>query len=370
MLNITYVFVGNRKERYLTNNYESKDFLYGLDYFDKNEFNLQIIEGKLLKFPLRKVLYFFDICFQKILSLPVNTFLFLNFNNFKTLLKTDKLILVNETTLCSIFPVLVFAKIFKNIDVYLFSMGLYSKNIRFPFFKKLHFFFIRLFLFFIKEVFFLGEGEFNKALNIHPQYYNKFKFSPFSIDTDFWVPDDTINIESRKNILFVGNDGNRDTKLFLDIVNICKEFQFTAVTSLPEILNSDLKNLNVIKGSLNSMELTDYEIRKLYIKSKFIILPLKETTQPSGQSVSLQAMSCKRPVLISKTEGLWDKNNLVNNENIFLIETRNPEEWKKKIVELIKNEDLLQKVENQARELVLNKYTLITFTERLLKSIN
>ena len=57
---------------------------------------------------------------------------FISIQNIKILLKTDKLILVNETTYCSLAPLLLIIKLFKRIDVYVFVMGLYSKKLRFP----------------------------------------------------------------------------------------------------------------------------------------------------------------------------------------------------------------------------------------------
>ena len=38
-------------------------------------------------------------------------------------------------------------------------------------------------------------------------------------------------------------------------------------------------------------------------ESKITIIPLKNTLQPSGQSVALQSMANGTPVLISKTDG-------------------------------------------------------------------
>ena len=44
----------------------------------------------------------------------------------------------------------------------------------------------------------------------------------------------------------------------------------------------------------------------MYENSKLTIVPLKNSIQPSGQSVSLQSMSMNTPVIITKTDGFWD----------------------------------------------------------------
>ena len=44
---------------------------------------------------------------------------------------------------------------------------------------------------------------------------------------------------------------------------------------------------------------------------------MKESLQPSGQSVALQSIACGTPVLITKTGGFWDNKNFKDKDNIF-----------------------------------------------------
>ena len=75
-------------------------------------------------------------------------------------------------------------------------------------------------------------------------------------------------------------------------------------------------NVTVHNGSWRSEELDDSFIRKLYHNSSLTILPIKETFQPSGQSVSLQSMSCGTPVMITKTKGFWDNENFIDGKKL------------------------------------------------------
>ena len=75
-------------------------------------------------------------------------------------------------------------------------------------------------------------------------------------------------------------------------------------------------NVTVHNGSWRSEELDDILLES-YINSSLTILPIKETFQPSGQSVSLQSMSCGTPVMITKTKGFWDNENFIDGKNIF-----------------------------------------------------
>ena len=64
MTNITYVFSGNRKNRYLDENYEAKEFFYGLHNFSSEEYNLEIIEPSNNKFLFRRLILLIDDFFK------------------------------------------------------------------------------------------------------------------------------------------------------------------------------------------------------------------------------------------------------------------------------------------------------------------
>ena len=373
MTNITYVYSGKRKNRYYQKKYEAREFFYGLNLFDNENINLEIIEPISSNFPPKIIFKYLDKIFQKIFNLPVYMNVFISIQNIKILLKTDKLILVNETTYCSLAPLLLIIKLFKRIDVYVFVMGLYSKKLRFPVLKKIHFLLIKLFNTSVKKLMFLGEGELKKAIKIHKSNKNKFLLFPFSIDTEFWndlqhdKKDD--EIQSRDTILFVGNDGNRDADLFLKIVENLKDLNFTAITNIDNLLNSKLPNLSVIKGSYGSSNLSDTELKQYYLNSKLVILPLKESSQPSGQSVTLQALSCGRQVMISDTEGFWDRSSFKNNINIYFVKENNYKSWSKKIIQVLSDEKSLKTTQKLGQELVFNLYTLENFKIRLFEII-
>ena len=57
------------------------------------------------------------------------------------------------------------------------------------------------------------------------------------------------------------------------------------------------------------------DLRRLYNSAAAVIAPLKDVHQPSGYSVTLQAMSCGKPVILSNIKGLWDRELLIDCEN-------------------------------------------------------
>ena len=74
---------------------------------------------------------------------------------------------------------------------------------------------------------FLSNGEFETAVSKFSKFSQKFKFLPFSIDTDFGFQQDTLDrVHS-----FFGNDGNREYKKVVELVNEMKDYSFLLVTS-------------------------------------------------------------------------------------------------------------------------------------------
>jgi glycosyltransferase involved in cell wall biosynthesis len=369
MTNITYVFSGNRKNRYLDENYEAREFFYGLHNFTSEEYNLEIIEPSNNKFIFKRLTLLIDDFFKKVINLPVYMSDFVTIKNLKILLKTDKLILVNETTFCSLAPALLIIGIFKKIDIYVFVMGLYSKKLRFSRLKFLHFFFIRVFNKTVKKLMFLGDGELSRAKSIHPKNIDKFQLFPFSVDTDFWTHQKNSKTLKNGYILFVGNDSNRDPETFLKIVKELDYLEFKAVTNISSILNANFKNLIVHEGSFGSSNLSDSELRDIYSNAKLVILPLKNSSQPSGQSVTLQAMSCSKPVMITKTVGFWDEKEFINNREILFVDNNQTTDWVQNIKTIYDNEEFLRKIEKNGLELVRNNYNLDIFKIELLKTL-
>lgn len=368
MKNITYIFKSGRKRKIEDNTVEAKEFYYGLQFLDSLKYSIQIIEFEDNRNILTPLFFLFDRFMNKIINLPFYTSKLMNINNIKKLIKTDHLVLISESTLCSAFPLLFLLKKICRIEVSLFVMGLYSKNLRFNKLESVHNLFIRIMVLFVDNVFFLGEGELRKAKELHGNK-RKLQHFPFPVDAKFWGLKKELDLSLNNQILFVGNDGNRDQALLLKIAELLPEFEFTIVSKLPLLTNSSLKNIRIVNGEWGSSSVTDQELKKLYSNSRITILPLKETSQPSGQSVALQSMAVGIPVLISYTEGFWDKQTFKNNEHIFLIKENTPEYWAKKIEEAYHDFDLLNSVSRNSLKLVNQKFDLVKFNEKLLSYV-
>jgi len=364
MKSITYIFTGGRKSNFISGKYLSKEFYYGITELSESKYKVNVIEFDDSKTKFFKYLSFQDRILSKIFSLPISFSKVVSVKNFKILLKTDELILINEGVALSVLPLLIILKCFHKIKVSVFVMGLYSKRINYNFIKFLHNFIIRTLVFFMDNIFFLGFGELEKAKNFHSNS-RKLIYFPFSVDTDFWTRDSKLNCKDNHTILFVGNDGNRDVELLKQIAFTMQDFEFTVVSKLPQFKNINLENVTVLNGSWGDTNIDDIKLREIYNKAFLVVIPLKESSQPSGQSVALQAMSMGVPVLVSQTEGLWDKKHLINEENIFLIHPNTLSEWVTKIKVLKNNKTLLNNVSQNGEKTVRTYFNLSKFQNQL-----
>ena len=156
----------------------------------------------------------------------------------------------------------------------------------------------------------------------YPSKLEKFKYINFGIDTTFWKDPLEYNSINRKYILFIGNDLNRDYQFLVKLANTLTNVNFKILSSRLNKNDFDFKNVEVIEGVWWKNLVSDNDIKKLYSESILTVLPLKESLQPSGQSVALQSMSMGTPVM-SQNKRTMGHEKFKNNENIFLMRENN-----------------------------------------------
>jgi len=364
MQEITYVFKKGRKNKYQSGSIEAKELYYGLPLFSDN-YKINVIEfEEEPKNINKKFMNLFDRFMSKFISLPFYTEKILTRKNFRVLKGSKNIILVTESVGCSLLPFLLYLRLFNKTNVSIFIMGLYSKKIRYKKMERIHNFFIKLLIFTVDQVFFLGKGELKKAKKLHKQN-DKLIYFPFSVDTDFWSSE-TINLGENESIIFVGTDSNKDQDLLISIAASFPEIKFLFISNLPKLKNLDMENVEVINGEWGNSNLSDKILREKYLNSRLSIVPLVETYQPSGQSVALQSMSLGLPVIISKTKGFWDEDSFNDNENILFVTDNTPEGWNNIINKAYNDIKLLKEISEKSKETISKYLTLDKFHEKLL----
>lgn len=357
---LTYVYQNGRKNRLAKENYP-KEFFYGLDYLKSQFETFDVIEFS--KDNNNIILKKFSKFIERITGLPYLFDKIVSSINFKIFRKSDLIVLTNQRIAFSSFPYLLINKFNKKSVIVVFIMGLYNVNHRNyikNFLRKLS---INILIRLVDKHLFLSVSEYEYAKSNHKKHTEKFYFLPFPVDTSFWKKNE--NTKNYKNILFIGNDGKRDYDFIIELSKKLKEYNFTFITQKIEENQINDSNVTLIKGKWDEEILSDDDIRNFYQTSYLTLLPLKNSLQPSGQSVALQSMSCGTPVIITKTQGFWEPDLFSNYEDIIFVDKNNIESWEKEIKNIVSNDDNYKNLSINGLNKVLENYTLEKFYIRL-----
>ena len=362
---ITFVYQSGRKDRLNSKGAFPQEFFYGFEYF-KNVFDkCKIIEFNNKEFKnMRSQISQF---LEKVSGLPFFMQKIINLENYKIFKNSDVIVFTNQRVAISTLPIVKYLNLFKNNKKIVYVMGLFNvvhKNNLKNFLRR---FFIGVFVKNFDHLIFLSKGEYEFVKKNYPKFSSKFSFLPFSVDTTFWKDKN----EKRENnrILFIGNDGKRDYDFAIDIANKLRDFEFIFVTNKIQQSPDLPPNITLHNGSWHENLLTDSDIRNLYNSSCLTIIPLKESLQPSGQSVALQSMSCGTPVMITKTKGFWEIEKFKDQKNIFFISKNEVSIWAPNIINFFQNYKNDENLKKNIIQTIEENYSLDRFNSEIEKII-
>jgi glycosyltransferase involved in cell wall biosynthesis len=363
-IDITYVFGTGRKSKFLDSAF-SNEFFYGYDLFCNENLEVEIIELDEQRKKIStvgKFIYFMDRVLNKVSKLPFYMNEVMSYKTFRKLIKSKNIIFTNDRIGISLLPLLVIIKTIRRVNSVVIVMGMLNNDSGNKLILKLQSLFLRIFIRSNNYFIFLGNGEYSDAVTKYPEYKHKFVFLPFCINTDFWDGEEKYDsMDKEKTILFIGNDGNREYNKVIKIAELLPDLNFTFVTSQIKSQEINLMNVNLLEGNWNKSVFSDAEIKLIYKNSLLTILPLKNTLQPSGQSVALQSMSMGVPVVISNSIGFWDSDNFINNEHLLILENNNLDNWVQEIKNLVNNKEKLNNLSSAGEMLIKNNYSLDYF---------
>jgi glycosyltransferase involved in cell wall biosynthesis len=379
---ILYVFTNGRKERLneiSKGNEAPLEFLFGLPYLKNQGYSVDILELNDLRPDVQSKQYALlekeNTKINQRTLLTSSSHLFSNdFDKFNSY---DLIIAGNEYIAFGLLHYII--KGILNTKMIFFVMGMMANVYKKKKTKKtLYQYLIKNDYRYSKKLYdeliqnseaaiFIGIGEFDLAKTLFNKYKNKFHFLPFCTDTSFWKPSDN-TLKECPYVLFMGNDSNRDYDLAIRIAKKLKQIQFKFITS--RITKSMLPdNVELLAGDWKKIVYTDIQIREFIQNCSLIILPLKDSFQPSGQSVALQSMACGKTVVISKNKGFWDLDNFITKKHLVFVEQNNVDDWIDVILNTLNDNNLVNSINANARELVETDYNLVNFGRQLEKII-
>jgi glycosyltransferase involved in cell wall biosynthesis len=367
---ITYVFGFGRSKLISSTDKFANDFFYGFFKFltDGNNINYIEFQDNSENPNSKKITSFISKVLRKISKLSFFLENILSLKNFKVLWNTKHIIATNDRIGISLLPFLIIYKLLRVNKTSVIVMGLLAKqttNIISHISQRI---LLNIFFSLGSNFIFLSKSECKQAEVSYKKYKDKFHFVPFCVDTSFWMREDERKI-NRNKILFIGNDGRREYDLVLQIAKAMPQYEFLLITSNIQLSLIESDNVKLIKGSWNKRILSDHQLRDYYHQGLLSIIPIKNTYQPSGQSVALQSMSMKVPVLISDTIGFWDKEMFINNENIFFISDNNLDTWVDRIQKILSDTQLTNMVSLNGNKTAVENYDSEYFYNSLNKII-
>jgi glycosyltransferase involved in cell wall biosynthesis len=205
-----------------------------------------------------------------------------------------------------------------------------------------------------------GEGERSGLIAMAADLEKTLYINHFGVDESFWFPKDE---KTGDYFLSVGNDGRRDYRTLLEAASqIPCEIKIITRHELPA---ERPQNVTWIKGDWQKAVISDEDLRKLYQEAIGVIVPLAESYQPSGQSVTLQAMACGKPVVLTQTKGLWSKEMMRNGENVLMVKPRDPDQLSACMLKLYHDAKLQDYLGENARDSIVKNATIHHYSNRL-----
>ena len=204
-----------------------------------------------------------------------------------------------------------------------------------------------------------GEGELEALLALDSRLAGRVHVLGFGVDTRFWNPGATA---PGREVLAIGNDGARDWETLVRAApSIAAPVHVLTRHTAPAELPA---NVTWEPADWHRSLISDEEILARYRRAAAVVVPLRDVPQPSGQSVTLQAMACGRPVVLTRTRGLWDRS-LRDGENVRLVAPSDPGALVGRIAELLDDPPRAHELGTAARRHVVASAGIDGFAEKL-----
>ncbi len=167
----------------------------------------------------------------------------------------------------------------------------------------------------------------------------------FGIDTSFWYSETTA-VRNPTCILTAGNDMNRDYDTLL--------LALPDTTKLVAITKRSLETTG--KNCERRSGITDEELRTLYQGAGMVVVPsIRLEHESSGLSVTLQAMACGAPVIVSDAPPLREM--FTDGEHCLFYEPENADDLRAKILLLTTDATLREKIARGGYQITTERFT-------------
>jgi glycosyltransferase involved in cell wall biosynthesis len=344
---VVWVFRRHRKKQLaeIQKGESSKEFFYGFLTL-RNRFQAQFIEDA-----RSNLLWIFWYPIERVLSkrMGMGFALHIPLWQWRTLRSADVIIATNDA--CGLPIALLKRWGFLRGRLLYISQGLSDRIDFYGKQKALSRFYHQLLRQSVDQLVVLSEGARRGLAQWLEMAEDGIELLPFGTDLEFWHQ---TAVPGTNRILSIGSDPGRDYGTLLSAT----QWPLHIITSqrLPGAPNQNVTQ---------STQHPSVELRDLFSGARFVVIPLHDRDQPSGQSAGLQAMACGKALILTRTRGWWGETSLVDGENCLQVPPGDIPALRRAIERLWNDPALCERLGNQARKTVEDHFSESRMAESL-----
>lgn len=217
----------------------------------------------------------------------------------------------------------------------------------------------------LDHTYFFGDADRWKCIELYDLPEDKTSLFLTGADLEFWRPGDVDGVTEADYVLSVGSDPKRD---YATLLNAPFDGKLRIISRLKFDVPENRPDVEILRGSLYGSDITDKVLRSIYQESQLVAVSLLDVWQPTGYSVTVQAMACGKPVVLTGFRGLWDADVFESGVNCILVPPGNPQAMGEAIRSLQEDPDLRVRIGAEARESA-EKYFALSRMETSLEQL-
>lgn len=194
-------------------------------------------------------------------------------------------------------------------------------------------------------------------------------FTPFMVDQQFFSAEACAGEPEVPNvtdldipiICSIGRE-LRDYPTLLEAVKDLDIHTFIATSSLWSKREDQTAEVK-LPANVTVMRFTNRELRQVYSRSEFVVVPLLDSDFQAGVTTILEGMALGKAVICSKTDGQSDV--IEDGSDGIYVTPEDPLALRNAILTLVSDKKLAQKMGKKARQKIDNSMNLDAYTARL-----
>lgn len=188
--------------------------------------------------------------------------------------------------------------------------------------------------------------------------------STFMVDTAFFDPDlgECPPSDDARPVICSAGLERRDYPTLMRAVSDL-DIRVVIAAASPWSTRDDSTTRAPLPPNVEIRRLSLFELRELYAQSVFVVMPLEEVNFQAGITTILEAMSMRRPVLVTRTPGQTDT--VVEGENGRYVPPGDVSQLRAAIVGMLEDRQSTEAMGRCAREWVVANADIETYAARL-----